>query len=138
MWLETLERQGLEPLLEETPTGVPAELHKAIGEFNAGLFWECHETLEEVWRGAPYPLRFFYHAIIKLAVGFYHMSRHNRHGTRVKLSDAVRLLKIFPPTFLGVRTDLLCRCAAAWLERVDGAGPVNWGELDALPPPRIS
>ena len=88
MWLEALEHRGLQAFLEEAPAEAPAELHKAIMEFNAGLFWECHESLEDVWRGTPYPLRFFYHAIIKLAVGFYHMSRHNRHGARVKLSDA--------------------------------------------------
>ncbi len=70
LWLEKLERHGLSSLLPETPAEGPPQLYKAIDEFNGRLFWECHETLEDVWRNTPYPLRFFYHAIIKVAVGF--------------------------------------------------------------------
>jgi hypothetical protein len=136
-WLEQLEPGGLSAFMPEIPTEPPEELYKAVEEFNSRLFWECHETLEEVWRETPYPLRFFYHAIIKAAVGFHHLSRHNRHGARVKLSDAVRLLPLFQPHFLGVRTDLLLGDASEWLSRLDADGPVNWHELDALPRPTI-
>ena len=137
LWLERLERHGLSALLIEPPAQVPPELHKAIEEFNSGLFWECHETLEDVWRNTPYPLRFFYHAIIKVAVGFHHMSRHNRHGAAVKLSDGVRLLRLFPPVFLGVRTDLLHQDSSTRLESVESAGPINWAEIDAISTPHI-
>ena len=137
LWLEKLERDGTSALLPETPADAPPELYKAVAEFNDRLFWQCHETLEEVWIGTPYPLRTFYHAIIKVAAGFYHLSRHNRHGGRVKLSDAVRVLRLMPPSMLGVRTDLLCRDAATWLTRVDHAGPIDWTELDSLPTPHI-
>jgi hypothetical protein len=137
LWLEELERHGLSVFLPEAPVDVPPELCKAIGEFNAGLFWECHETLESVWLSTPYPLRFFYHAIIKAAVGFYHLSRHNRHGARVKLADAVRLLRLFPPGYLGVRTDLLCRDTSAWLAKLEGGDAISWAELDDLARPCI-
>ena len=79
----------------------------AIEQFNRGEFWECHETLEDVWRETAYPFRLFYHAVIKTAVGFHHLSRHNRHGARVKLRDGVELLELFQPVWMGVRTDLL-------------------------------
>ncbi len=39
-WLELLERHGLSAFLEG-PIEAPAQLHKAIGEFNGGLFWDC-------------------------------------------------------------------------------------------------
>ena len=137
LWLERLEGRGLSAFLPDVPAAASPELYKAVGEFNSGLFWECHETLEGVWRSTPYPLRFFYHAIIKVAVGFHHLSRHNRHGARVKLYDGVRLLHLFPPSFLDVGTGLLCRDASAWLERLERAGPIDWGEMDALPAPHI-
>ena len=137
LWLERLERHGLSGFLIEPCAEPPPELHKAIEEFNGGLFWESHETLEDVWRNTPYPLRFFYHAIIKVAVGFYHMSRHNCHGARVKLSDGVRLLRLFPPVFLGVRIDLLHQDSSIWLERMESGGPINWQEVDALATPNI-
>lgn len=137
LWLEKLERHGLSSFLPETPAEGPPQLYKAIDEFNGGLFWECHETLEDVWRNTPYPLRFFYHAIIKVAVGFHHLSRHNRHGALSKLSDGVRLLRVFPKSYFGVCTDLLRQETYPWLVRLEGAGPIAWGELDAMPTPQI-
>ena len=135
-WLEVLERNGLAAFLAG-PIEAPAQLHKAIEEFNGELFWDCHETLEAVWLGTPYPLRLFHHAIIKVAVGLYHANRHNRRGARVKLSEGVRLLRVFRPVFMGVDTDALCRDASEWVERLERDGPIDWGRLDAIPIPRI-
>ena len=138
LWLAQLEQRGLAALLLDPIHEVPRELHKATEEFNAGAFWECHETLEDVWRVAPYPLRFFYHAIIKTAVGFHHLGRHNRHGAWTKLSDGVRLLRLFLPEFMDLRTDCLLDDASIWLTRVDGKSPVDWSELDVLTRPLVS
>jgi len=30
-------------------------LEKGVGEFNAGYFFECHDTLEDVWTGVRGP-----------------------------------------------------------------------------------
>ena len=111
LWLEELEAHGLSAFLPDAPRQAPQELYRAIEQFNRGMFWECHETLEEVWRDTSYPLRFFYHAVIKAAVGFYHLSPHNRHGAWVKLGGASRLL--------------------------GGDGPVDWVEMDVLSSPHI-
>ena len=136
-WLVELERHGLAAHIAGPPAGPPPELHRAIQEFNEGAYWDCHETLEEVWLNTPYPLRFFYHSIIKAAVGFHHLGRRNRHGARVKLSDCVRLLRLFPPEYLGVRTGRLLDDALLWLARVDNAERLDWEELDALRRPAI-
>ncbi len=135
-WIKALELRGLPEELLEAPSEPPRALFEAVDEFNSGLFWEYHETLEDVWRETPYPLRFFYHAIIKAAVGLHHARRRNRHGARVKLSDSVRLIPLFQPAFMGVRTDRLLEDMSAWLARVE-RDDVDWDELDALPPPRI-
>ena len=137
LWLESLERDGLRGALPQPPNEATRQLSKAVEQFNGRHFWDCHETLEHVWLRTPYPLRFFYHAIIKAAVGFHHQSRHNRHGARVKLSDAVRLLRLFQPSYLGLRTDLLLDEVSNWLVKVGDAGRVNWAELDAMPTPII-
>ena len=133
LWLEALERQGGSAFPSEAAGEAPLELHKAINQFNSGLFWECHETLEYVWRNTAYPLRFFYHAIIKVAAGFHHMSRRNGRGARLKLAEGVRLLALFPPEFLGVRTDLMHHEATLWLERLGIGGPIDWAQVEALP-----
>lgn len=136
-WLEKLELAGEGLDLEDLPAGTPRQLAKAVEEFNRRLFWECHETLEDVWRETPYPERFFYHAIIKAAVGFHHMSRHNLHGARVKLWDAVRLLRLFHPGCMGLRTDMLLQGTTELLMRLEVDSPVDWAALDALPTPTI-
>ncbi len=136
-WLAELERSGLALYLAAPPRVAPGELRSGIEEFNDGSYWDCHETLEAVWLNTPYPLRFFYHSIIKAAVGLYHISRRNRHGARVKLADSVRLLRLFPPEYMGVRTGLLLEDVDRWLARVDADGPVDWQGMDALARPII-
>lgn len=136
-WLGLVERDGLRGLLDAPVPDAPAELYAAVDRFNAGEFWDCHETLEELWRATPYPLRLFYHAIIKIAVGFHHLRRHNRHGARTKLVDGVRLLEQFQPEFMGVATGRLRDEVAPWLAQVSGPGRARWPEMDADAPPQV-
>ena len=136
-WLVQLEQRGLEAFLPKPPADIPPQLFKAVEQFNRREFWDCHETLEEVWLKTPYPLRFFYHSIIKTAVGLHHASRHNQHGARVKLDDGVRLLGLFQPAYMGVRTDRLLAEASEWLAWVNTKGPVDWSTLDTMPTPII-
>ncbi len=136
-WIAELEARGLRHFLPELPRETPSQVYRAVDQFNGGGFWDCHETLEEVWLETAYPLRFFYHALIKVAVGFYHLGRRNRHGARVKLSDGVLLLRIFPPVYMGVHTGQLLQDASGWLRRVEGDARLDWASLDALPRPTI-
>ncbi|HWI40238.1 MAG TPA: DUF309 domain-containing protein, partial [Verrucomicrobiae bacterium] len=39
---------------------ISRELLKALGEFNRGEWFECHETLEELWVGSSGEMRDFY------------------------------------------------------------------------------
>ena len=75
-WLESLHREGRSRFLASVPEP-PAELALAIAEFNRGQYWQCHETLERLWLPEQYPLRLFYHGLIKVAVGLLHLERHN-------------------------------------------------------------
>ena len=136
-WHQAIERRGLRAFLPEAPPDIPAEIRKATDQFNAGEFWDCHETLEAVWLRTPYPLRLFYHAIIKAAVGFHHATRHNRHGAHVKLSDSARTLALFPPQYMGLRAGLLRTDISRWLAKLDVDERIDWTELDALSKPTI-
>ena len=136
-WLALLHQQGVPADLAQGPES-PEELRKAVAQFNQGEYWECHETLERIWLPERYPLRLFYHGLIKAAVGLLHMQRHNRRGARIKLRDAAYTLAPFAPQFGGVDIDRLMgevNGRLRWLER---DGPVNWEALDQLPRLRIS
>ncbi len=135
-WIDALRRHGIDRFGDQRSNEPPPELLQAIEQFNRGEFWECHETLEDVWRESPYPFRLFYHAVIKTSVGFHHLAKHNRHGARVKLRDGVELLGLFQPEWMGVRTDLLLADTTEWLSYVE-ATPVTWPELDRRARPRI-
>ena len=137
IWLHELEEHGMPDGLLQSPSHPPPQLFEAVEQFNNGLFWECHETLEEVWLETLYPVRFFYHAIIKVSVGFHHMNRHNRHGAAVKLGDAVRLLPFFQPQFLRLRTEALLRDTSTWLESLYGSDHIDWPAVDAQSKPII-
>jgi predicted metal-dependent hydrolase len=50
-------------------------LDKGIEEFNRGLFFECHETLEEVWLEEHGEDRLFYQGIIQIAAGYYKLQQ---------------------------------------------------------------
>jgi hypothetical protein len=129
LWLKELETRGVSAFFFETPEA-PPQLYQAMEEFNDGRFWECHETLEEVWLNTPYPLRLFYHALIKLAAGFHHLSHHNRYGARSKLAEGIRLLRPFSPCFQGIRTGPLCRDAGQLIRQLEGDGSLDWTRLE--------
>jgi hypothetical protein len=136
-WLQALERWGIEAFLPEVPEQRPLALDQAIEQFNNGDFWDSHETLEAVWLETRYPLRLFYHALIKAAAGYHHASNHNRHGTTEKLKDAVRGLAVFPTEDMGIDSGRLRDEVSSWLAPIEAAARVDWATIDAQPRPRI-
>ena len=135
-WLELLRREGLPAFLASVPEP-PEELSQAITEFNKGQYWQCHETLEQVWLPEHYPLRLFYQGLIKAAVGLLHLERHNRRGATLKLGDAEYTLAPFLPRFMDVATGELCRDVMQRLVYLRAEGPVDWNAIDRLPPVRV-
>jgi hypothetical protein len=133
LWLAKLHTDGTAALLPCLPE-IPRELDLAIDQFNRKRFWECHETLEHIWLSEPYPLRLFYQGLIKAAVGLFHLYRHNRHGARSKLSDAVYTLAPFVPEMMGVdvtrlRSDMSERLALIQDDRFS-----DWTSIERLSP----
>ena len=135
-WLDRLHREGLGrlPANEQRP---PADLGLAVAQFNRGDFWTCHETLERVWLPETYPLRLFYHGLIKAAVGLLHFKRRNRRGAALKLHDAVYTLSPFQPHFMGIDIDRLLRDTSDRLTYLQVDSPVGWEAVGRLPPVRI-
>jgi len=101
-------------------TVLVSTLSQGIEEFNTQRFFECHETLEDIWRAEPRPLRQFYKGIIQVAAGFHHLRRNNWKGTVNKLDSGTRYLEPFRPRYLGVDVQRLIdearRCRSTILE----------------------
>jgi predicted metal-dependent hydrolase len=131
---KTSARNRLPPLSEDEKR---AALAKALREFNAWRFYDCHETLEDVWRAEPGPDAGFYQGIIKVAAGFHHLLRGNHSGTLRLTAPALALLEPFRPSHRGVNVARLVDEASACLERVRELGPRRLAEFDRSSIPRI-
>ena len=99
-----------------------AALRRGVGQFNSGHYFECHDTLEEIWSGTRGPARDFLQGLIQVAVAYYHLSNGNAGGARSLFGRALRRLEGHGRRCLGidlesVRTD--ARDALARLERGD-------------------
>ena len=123
LWLTKLEQEGRGELLRCIPKR-PSALGIAVTQFNEGQYWQCHETLEEIWMPEEYPLRLFYHGLIKAAVGLLHLERHNRLGANLKLKDAERTLTPFLPDMMGLDIAKLLADIKQRLELID-SDPVS-------------
>ncbi len=112
----------------------PDALHKAIEEFNAGLYFEQHETLELLWRAEADDVRYLYQGILLVGVGLYHLQRGNRRGATLKLSQGIDKLRWFAPVCQGIDVAHLLEAAQrclGCLSSASAAGP-SGGPL-ALP-----
>jgi predicted metal-dependent hydrolase len=117
-------------------------LVRAVEEFNSWRFYDCHETLEDVWREAggksvPGELTNFYQGIIKAAAGFHHVLRHNHKGAVSLLSDTFRLLEPYRPATLGADVESLIAGIRRALDAVQELGPERIAEFDRALIPAI-
>jgi len=107
-------------------------LGKAAEEFNAGRFFECHDTLEEVWQGTRGPARDFLQGWIQISVGFYHLSNGNLGGGASQLEKGLAKLQAYGNRYAGMDLVTLCAEVAAWLSRIRRGEEIR-GTLADLP-----
>src|SRR4051812_6131851 len=79
--------------MSECDKSPPRLLLKAVGEFNRGEWFECHETLEDLWIGETGELRDLYQGIIQIAVGMHHWRNGNYGGAASLLDGGVGYLR---------------------------------------------
>ena len=133
--LERLEAADLNAACAEP---APPEVVKAIEEFNAGEFFEQHETLELLWRATPGEIRHLYEGILQIGVGMHHLfTNRNFHGAAVKLDHGIRLLNAFPPDCHGIDVDRLRRDAIAARMHLLSLGPDGLDRFDRGRTPRV-
>jgi hypothetical protein len=121
------------------PRGAVGAVRRGAALFDGGLFFECHEYFEGIWRAAPEAEKPFYHGVILVAAAFYHYEKANLHGARVKLGSGVDYLKQCPPSSHGVRVDRWLAALAPWQARVEAglpAGVLKVSEIPKIPPAR--
>ena len=112
--------------------------------FNAGLFYEAHDVLEELWlaqrRG---PNDAFYKGLIQLAGAFVHLQKHT--AARPRLRPAASLFRLaranlqrFTPVHERLDVESTLGLIDDWLNRLDsgtpGANPLGAADAPKLFP----
>lgn len=117
-----LQRQSQLPLPELALRGVR--------EFNAGEYFEQHETFEHVWRAEPGPVRALYQGMLQIGVAYYQIRRGNHEGARKIFLRARQHLAALPDVCQGVDVARLRDDAAAAMAELDRLGPARVAEFD--------
>ena len=86
---------------------LPESVRRGFEEFNAGHYFEQHETLELAWRAELRPIRDLYRGILQIGVACLQIERGNAVGALKMIDRATRWLQPFRPTCQSVDVDRL-------------------------------
>jgi len=93
-------------------------LRQGIDLFNSGDFFEAHEVLEEIWRGAPEGEKKFWQGLIQIAVAFHHRSTGNTIGALSLLNRAIQNLSPYPDIYCGIQLRALKLSLEKWQQAI--------------------
>jgi hypothetical protein len=113
----------------------PPAVRRAIAQFNAGEYFECHDTLEAFWLQEPGPIRDLYKGVIQIAAGLHHWGNGNKRGCLKLLSRGIDYAGRYAPRCQSLDVAALIAAARRALDWAEAAEPGT-----ALPPeltPRI-
>jgi predicted metal-dependent hydrolase len=116
----------------------PDALRRGIAQFNAGEFFEQHETIETLWRETRAPVRDLYHGILQIGVGLHHWRNGNFHGATTLLEEGLGRLEPFTPACQGVDVGALIADARAARAELLRLGPERMSEFDLARAPRVT
>ncbi len=107
----------------------PDEFWQGVKEFNTGEFYACHDTLEALWIEAMEPDKTFYHGILQIAVGIYHLSNLNWNGAAILMGEGLYRLRNYESDYGGIDIDQLLEDSTALLRGVQVVGQENIKDL---------
>ena len=94
------EQLALEPSI---PARHRLLLAQGAAEWEAGQFFDAHETWEEIWQEERRSIRSFWQGLILLAAGLHHWrGKGNPKGLQIKLASGVERLAPYAPGYAGV------------------------------------
>lgn len=102
---------------------VPRDVRLGAVLFDAGLYFECHEYLEGVWKRVSQKEKSFYHGFVQAGAAFYHHEKGNAHGARTLLGKGLERLAHYEPVHHGMDVAEFRRRLAPWLAFFRGEAP---------------
>jgi predicted metal-dependent hydrolase len=111
-------------------------LVQGIEEFNNRLFFECHESLEEIWLEDHGEDRAFYQGLIQVAAGYLKWEQGVLIGAIKLWRTGLEKLEAYPAVHFGVDLAALTRATRENLKIVEAAYEQKAAAPD-IPVPRI-
>jgi predicted metal-dependent hydrolase len=118
-----------EPELDEAER---RQFDRGVDEFNRGFYFECHDTIEDLWSGLRGPSRDFFQGLIQVSVAFYHLGNTNLAGTASMMRRALKRLEKYPDRYFGFDVAAQRGALQRWLQRIAEGEAV----ADSEPAPR--
>jgi len=87
---------------EERALSRDPRLLEAVALFNAGDWYACHDSLEELWHETAGAMRPVLQGILQIAVGQLHLSRANQRGAVILTGEGLGRLQRCPEQALGL------------------------------------
>jgi len=115
----------------------PDELYSAMNQFNNREWFECHETLEELWFGESGMRRDFYQGVLQIAVALNHWRKGNFEGATKLFKTGVEFLDKVDPVFMKVDVAGLAADSRLLREKLESLGPERMAEVEEKFIPRI-
>jgi len=121
----------------DSPSGA---ILQALGEFNRGDWYDCHETLEDLWIGSEDESRWFYQGMLQIAVALLHWSNGNYGGAVSLLTKGGEYLRRVRPVCQRIEVETLANEAEAFLAELTLLGPERMAELppELIPKMRLA
>jgi predicted metal-dependent hydrolase len=92
---------------------------KGIEEFNQQAFFECHETLEELWLEERGEERQFFQGIIQIAAGYFKLQQGVPVGAVKLWRTGLQKLAPYEPAYLGINVEALMGIVQQNLARLE-------------------
>jgi len=90
------------------------EFRQGVAQFNAGKFFDAHESWEAIWLKAEEPDKTFLQGITQVTAAFHHHAQGNRRGAESLLQKGLQKLEQFPADYRGVRLEKLREELRKW------------------------
>lgn len=107
-------------------------LGEAIGLFNQGDWYACHDGFEALWHETAGPMRPVLQGILQVAVAELHLERGNHRGATILMGEGLGRLAGCDPQALGVDCSELRRIAGQRLAALQADLP-----MAPLPLPKL-
>ncbi len=115
----------------------PAALCHGIEQFNAGEYWECHETLEVLWVAERRPIRDLYQGILQVGVALHHLQQQNHVGAIKMFRRGLPRLRGLPEICQGVHVAELAAAARTIHDAVVALGADQLERFNLAERPKV-